>query len=148
MPNDSGRTPEWLNSYILKIWGKTHDVCPYNPDFDEIINTDTNALKINWISPVYCNPPYSNYKPFLKLGFELWQKHKIISVFLLKTDYLCTSTFQKIKNHCEIRFFNRRLKFGGYGGNTAPFTSCLIIFDGKHPKTFSQIDVPLQKNAH
>ena len=67
--HDSGRTPEWLKQYVFDNWGQTHDVTPFNRKFNP--KTDPDALKIDWNTPVYCNPPYSHYKPFLKKGYEV-----------------------------------------------------------------------------
>ena len=137
--NDSGRTPEWLKQYVFNKWGEYHDVTPFNPKFNP--KTDPDALKIDWKSPVYCNPPYSHYKPFLKKGYDLWKKKGTVSIFLVKTDHLCTKLFEQLSEECELRFFTRRLKFQGYKHN-APFPSVLIIFDGKKKNQFSVIPVP------
>ena len=138
--SDSGTTPLWVKEYIQKEFGDVNEMCPFNPVFDEIINQDTDALKIDWISPVYINPPYSNWRPFVKRGFELWKSKKIESIFLLKTDHLCSPLVTENADNCEIRLFNKRLRFGGYK-NYSPFTSVLLIINGRRPTHFSLINV-------
>ena len=142
--SDSGKTPEWIKEYIRTTWGDFLELCPYNPNFDEVENATTNALVIDWENPSFCNPPYSNWKPFVKHGFDLWKTKQIVSIFLLKTDHLVSPLFTEIAQYCEIRIFNKRLKFGGYK-RQAPFVSCLVIFDGKNTGSFSMIQHPSRR---
>jgi hypothetical protein len=71
--SDLCNTPEWL-----KLHFKNHfDPCPQNPSFD--------GLTIDWVSPSFVNPPYSEPKKWILKALEE-QNKGIDVVFLLKCD--------------------------------------------------------------
>lgn len=72
---------------------------------------------------VFCNPPYSNIRPFLERA-----KEADVAVFLVpaRTD---TRWFHEIilPHAREIRFIKGRLKFGT-ATTGAPFPSMVVVF--------------------
>lgn len=94
------------------------DPCPLGGSDDGLA-----PLFSDWSSRrVFCNPPYSNIRPFLERGSEAE-----IAVYLLpaRTD---TKWFHELvlPKAKEIRFIKGRLKFGD-ATNSAPFPSMLVI---------------------
>lgn len=95
------------------------DPCPLGGDIDGIA-----PLFVKWEGRrVFCNPPYSNIRPFLERALEA-----DIAVFLVpaRTDtrWMHEIVLPYAK---EIRFIKGRLKFGD-AKNSAPFPSMIVIF--------------------
>lgn len=88
-----------------------------------------DALQCAWLlSPVWCNPPYSNVEAFMKKAFEESQQGGVTVVLLVpaRTD---TSWWHTYATKGEVIFLRGRLKFGGHT-NSAPFPSAIVIFWG------------------
>lgn len=87
-----------------------------------------DGLKQSWGGcRVFCNPPYSQVKHWVRKAYEECRKDGTIVVMLLpaRTD---TKWFQDYCLHrSEVRFLKGRLKFGDAKHN-APFPSMLVIF--------------------
>jgi hypothetical protein len=80
--NDDWKTPKWL----MEFFKDYYDPCPVNPTFD--------GLKIDWKSPSFVNPPYSNVLEWVKKAIEE-SKKGVNVVLLLRVD---TSTkFYRLK---------------------------------------------------
>ncbi len=77
---------------------------------------------------VFCNPPYSNIKEWVKKCFYEAQQDNTTVVLLIpaRTD---TKYFHNyILHRSEIRFVKGRVRFSGK--NNAPFPSMVVIFRG------------------
>jgi site-specific DNA-methyltransferase (adenine-specific) len=80
---------------------------------------------------VFCNPPYSEVKKWVKKAYEESLKPNTCVVLLVpsRTD---TQWFHDyVLKYAEIRFVRGRLRFGG-SKNSAPFPSLVAIFAEKH----------------
>lgn len=76
---------------------------------------------------VFCNPPYSKIRYWIKKAYEEAQKDDTTVVMLIpaKTD---TRYFHEYIYHkAEIRFIKGRLKFGN-SKNSAPFPSMIVVY--------------------
>ena len=113
------KTPKDFYDGLNKEFKFNFDPCPENPNFD--------GLKISWKKRNFVNPPYNKIKDWIKKGFEESKKGKLV-VFLIpsRTDTIWWHDF--VMKAKEIRFIKGRLKFSGHK-NSAPFPSCVIIFD-------------------
>lgn len=83
---------------------------------------------------MWCNPPYSNVKAWVRKAYYEGHKPNTVVVVLVfsRTD---TKWWQNYVQHrSEVRFISGRLKFGG-AKNNAPFPSALIIYRGPEEKT-------------
>mgnify|MGYP001592246937 CR=1 FL=1 len=96
------------------------DPCPENPSFD--------GLSHVWGKRNFVNPPYYEIKKWMQKGYEEYAKGNLV-VFLVpaRTDTIWWHDIV-MKYAKEIRFIKGRLKFGN-ATNSAPFPSCIIIFD-------------------
>jgi len=116
------RTPEALYRQLDAEFHFNFDPCPTDPTF--------NGLHIAWKERNFVNPPYSEVARWVQKGFNESLKGKLV-VFLVaaRTD---TQWFHKyaLKYATEIRFIKGRLKFRG-AKDSAPFPSCVIVFDGR-----------------
>ena len=133
---NSVRTPAYILKFVKDRWGDYFDPVPYNPDFDP--KKDPDALKIKWGDVNYVNPPYNCPKKFLQKGCCLHHLNNTISIFLLKTEIIGSKYFSKVCKGAEIMFFDHRIIFDGYT-KMAPFSSMLVVFDGKNPGKYTFI---------
>lgn len=91
-----------------------------------------NGLNQSWFNKVvFCNPPYSDIKNWVKKCYNESFYNNAFVVLLIPSrtdtkyfhDYIC--------GNCEIYFIKGRLKFNNKG--SAPFPSMICVFDGiKH----------------
>ena len=116
------RTPKKLYEILDEEFQFEFDPCPNDPQFD--------GLEIEWLSRNFVNPPFRDVGKWIKKGFEESQKGKLV-VFLVasRTDTRWFHDYA-LAYAVEIRFIKGRLRFDGFH-NSAPFPSCIIIFDGR-----------------
>ncbi len=120
---DDWTTPEWLMTTFME---RCFDPCPTGRQewFD--------GLAIDWKSPAYVNPPYSNPKAWVTKAIE--QQNKGIDVvMLLRVDP--STKWYKMLIEANAHFFypNERLYFSGTSGSKRPnFASMLVFLEGKH----------------
>ena len=91
----------------------------------------TDGLKQNWKGhTVYCNPPYSNNKAWVKKCYEQNLINNITIVLLIpaRTDTAYFHDYIYNNKNCTIRFIRGRLKFSESKHN-APFPSMIVIFN-------------------
>lgn len=99
---------------------------------------EDDALKCDWKGRVWCNPPYSKAKEFIRKGYEESVKHEGIVVMLVAARTDTRIWHDVIFPHAaEIHFIKGRLKFGS-SRNTAPFPSAIIVFDPKRKSEHGQ----------
>jgi len=120
--SDNWNTPESFYKKLDEEFHFNFDPCPPNPTFD--------GLNIEWKERNFINPPYSQAKHWIKKGYEESLKEKLC-VFLIasRTD---TKAFHDyiLPYAKQIRFIRGRLKFSNCK-NSAPFPSCIVVFDGR-----------------
>ena len=120
--SDSYRTDSW----ILKMFEGWFDPCPYNPEFDKILDKD--GLDIPWNVRTYVNPPYSNPKPWVKRAIFENRENGYTVVMLLKHDS-STEWYRLIhESNAKILLINGRLKH--QTGKSCAFPSMLAVWEG------------------
>jgi hypothetical protein len=114
--SDLWKTPMWLLNHF-----KGHfDPCPSNHSFD--------GLSIEWLSPAFVNPPYSN--PLLWIRKSIEQQQKGCDVVLLLRVDVSTEWYKLlIESDCHIAYLNERLRFQG-SDNSPNFCSMLVYLKG------------------
>jgi site-specific DNA-methyltransferase (adenine-specific) len=131
--SDEWTTPQWLYDMLNQEFRFTLDPCATqeNAKCEKFFTQEQDGLIQSWDDEViFCNPPYSKIKDWIQKGFE----SKAVSVFLIpaRTD---TKYFHAFCSRAkEIRFIKGRLKFSN-SKNSAPFPSCLVVFDGRTHET-------------
>jgi site-specific DNA-methyltransferase (adenine-specific) len=118
--SDEWGTPSAVYEELHKEFAFDFDPCPISGDTD-----GRSTLFCSWSGRrVFCNPPYSDIRPFL----ERWREAEI-AVYLIpaRTD---TKWFHEIclPHAAEIRFIRGRLRFGN-AVNSAPFPSMIVVFE-------------------
>lgn len=119
--NSRWQTPSDLYKILDKEFKFDYDPCPSNPK--------VNGLITSWKERNYINPPYNKITRWLHKGFYQAKEGRLC-VFLLPSR---TDTYwwhRYVLKSKEIRFIRGRLKFGG-SDHSAPFPSCVVIFDGR-----------------
>lgn len=119
--SDNWNTPKSIYTKLNKEFKFNFDPCPTDPDF--------NGLAVEWKERNFINPPYSQISKWIEKGFNEAKEGKLC-VFLIpsRTDTKWWHNF--VMKAKEIRFIKGRLKFSGHK-NSAPFPSCIVIFNGR-----------------
>lgn len=110
---DNWETPDWLTEHFRGHF----DPCPSNPSF--------NGLKVDWKSPTYINPPYSNPLPWVEKAF-IEAKKGIKIVMLLRCDPSTVWYRKLIEGKAIISFFNPRFRFKKAEGS--PNFAVMLVF--------------------
>lgn len=80
---------------------------------------------------IWCNPPYSNIKEWVKRCYELSSQVSVVVMLIpARTDTKWFHEYIYKKPNVEIRFIKGRLKFSN-SKNSAPFPSMVVIFKNK-----------------
>lgn len=129
MANDTWATPVWLYKYAESRFGNFDlDVCAAHDSFkcQPYFTAEDNSLVQPWAYLNWCNPPYSNIRPWVeKASLETNLGHR--TVMLLPADF-STQWFKLVWDmSSEILVINRRIQFVGAKGSPK-FASffCLI----------------------
>ena len=134
MANDNHATPQWLFDAAVRLFYPFDlDVCAdaENHKCARWITKEQDGLKQAWALKNWCNPPYSDPKPWVeKAAHESWKKRDCRTVMLLPAD-LSTKWFA----HCwisasRIVALNHRVKFEG-SDQSAKFASMLVEFSSQ-----------------
>lgn len=100
--------------YFDKEYNNALDARPW-----DVYNGDTK---------VWCNPPYSLCKEFVKKACEEWKRGcKIVMLLPARTDTRWFHEYIYQKNGVKVEFIKGRLKFS-QSKNSAPFPSMLVYF--------------------
>ena len=128
--SDEWTTPDDLFNKLDAEFNFTLDAAASNENY-KVANYYTmqdDALRRSWGGEiVFCNPPYSNIKEWVKKAYNESLKPKTTIVLLIpaRTD---TNYFHKyIYHRSEIRFIRGRVRFSNSKEN-APFPSMIVIF--------------------
>jgi len=147
--NDEYETPQWLFDLLDKEFHFECDAAAtlkntkckwcFGEDYagekeDSIIIDWVNTLFQEGLMQTYCkkfflNPPYSKIGAFIKKAYEESQKGAIV-VCLIPSRTDTKYWHDYVMKSQEIRFVKGRLKFSNEK-NSAPFPSCIVIFDHK-----------------
>lgn len=130
--NDVWSTPQDLFDALDSEFHFDLDVCAdeHNHKCPQYFTVEDDGLTQSWEGHrVWCNPPYSKIKQWVRKCYYEGHLPNTVVVMLVpsRTD---TKWFQNyILHRAEIRFIKGRLRFGGATEN-APFPSMLCIFRG------------------
>lgn len=105
---------------------------------DQRVPAYRNALTAQWQhrswGTIWCNPPHSMCKEFVKKASEAAQLgSKVVMLIPSRTDtryfhdYIWDQTTNAPRPNVQIRFVKGRLKFGN-SANSAPFPSMVVVF--------------------
>lgn len=129
--NNSVGTPEIVYNFIETKFNikkdEFYDPCPLNPNYT------VDSLKISWENHpnIYCNPPYSSVKMWVRKCLQEFKNPKIKQIFLLiKCDNLANGYMKTVCNFANLFTFSKRLTFVGYN-HSAGFGSILLHFNRK-----------------
>lgn len=140
-------TPKWI---IDAIGVSDLDPCGWLPDGNPIVKTAEryfteaeDGLTSEWEGSIFCNPPYSDLKSWLKKCSEYHHQtgNDVIVLCFVRSE---TKAFQQNVNNCTgINLINKRIKFldsNGIerGNGNAP--SCLIAWGETAYKRIKKID--------
>ena len=145
--SDEWTTPQWLFDLLDKEFHFDCDAAAIQ-DNHKCCNWMSEAIDVEWTilgwKRFFLNPPYSKIAPFMKKAYEESLKGAIIVCLIpCRTDTRYWHDYVMMAH--EIRLIKGRLKFGD-GKNSAPFPSCIVIFDhSKYDKNndpiFKRMDV-------
>lgn len=128
MANDTWATPLWLYKYAESRFGKFDlDVCADSNSFqcEPYYTVEDNSLVQPWASLNWCNPPYSNIRPWVEKA-TLETELERSTVMLLPADF-STRWFKLVwEVSSDILVFNKRVQFVGAIGSPK-FASFLCL---------------------
>lgn len=128
---DDWETPDALYQELDNEFHFDLDACASaeNHKCENYYTIDDNGLLKNWGGhTVWCNPPYSNVRDWIRKCY--YEGHKpnttVVCLVFSRTDTKWWWNY--VQNKAEVRFVKGRIKFGGIAN--APFPSALVIFRG------------------
>jgi len=124
--SDKWATPPEILEPLTKEFQFNCDPCPITWK-----EGDPDALKIEWGTKTFCNPPYSRVAEFVKKASEESKKGKTVVLLInAATDTQWFHTY--IYGKAEVRFFRGRIKFINPAQPDkkvpAPRPSLLVVF--------------------
>lgn len=129
--NDEWETPDEFFQDLDEEFHFDLDACATddNHKCSNYFTKDQDGLLQNWGGhTVWCNPPYSNVKGWMRKCY--YEGHRpnttVVALVFAKTDTRWWWNY--VQHKCEIRFVKGRLKFGGK--DNAPYPSALLIWRG------------------
>ena len=128
---DMWETPQELFDAYNSAYDFDIDVCavPQNAKCERYFTPEVDGLKQDWNGTCWMNPPYGRQiGKWVKKAYEESKNGSVIVCLLpARTD---TAWFHDYCMRGKIEFLRGRLKFGG-STNSAPFPSCVVVFDGR-----------------
>lgn len=129
--SDDWSTPPEFYAELNKEFAFDFDPCPIAHTFD--------GLSIPWFGSIFCNPPYSGVKAWMKKAHEeldAGRAHTIVFLVFARTD---TAWFHDyvLARGGEVRFVRGRLRFSGINkkgkwvNDAAPTPSIVVVFKKK-----------------
>jgi len=128
--SDDWSTPQDLYDKLDGEFHFTLDPCASteNHKTEKYFTEADDGLKQEWHGSVFCNPPYSNIKNWVKKAYEEAQKPYCTRVVMLIPARPDTKYWHEyVQFGTDIRFLKGRLKFGA-ATNSAPFPSAVVVF--------------------
>ena len=130
--SDEYSTPLKLFNQLNKEFNFTLDACASleNAKCDNYYTKEDNGLLQEWENEsVFCNPPYSDIKLWVRKSYQEAKNNKVIVMLIpARTD---TKYFHNyIYKIAEIRFIKGRISFEFEGKKLgeAPFPSMIVIY--------------------
>lgn len=127
---DMWETPQELFDAYNSVYDFDIDVCavPQNAKCERYFTPEVDGLKQDWNGTCWMNPPYGRQiGKWVRKAYEESKNGSVIVCLLpARTD---TAWFHDYCMRGKIEFLRGRLKFGG-SKNSAPFPSCVVVFDG------------------
>jgi site-specific DNA-methyltransferase (adenine-specific) len=133
---DEWGTPKKLFDKLNQEFNFTLDASASfdNHKVNNYFDIEKNGLSQNWNGIVWCNPPYSNVKEWIKKSYEESEKGAVVVLLIFsKTDTKYWHDF--VMKADEIRFVKGRIPFEKNKdvfiknkSGTAPAPSCIIVF--------------------
>lgn len=128
---DMWETPQDLFDAYNSVYDFDIDVCavPQNAKCERYFTPDVDGLKQDWVGTCWMNSPYGRQiGKWVRKAYEESKNGSVIVCLLpARTD---TAWFHDYCMKGKIEFLRGRLKFGG-SKNSAPFPSCVVVFDGR-----------------
>ena len=128
---DIWATPQKFFDDLNEEFHFTLDPCANkeNHKCEKYFTEEDDGLSQDWSKDiVFCNPPYSKSKEWIKKASEEAKKGSTVVMLIpARTDTKAWHEYIFGQTNVEIRFIKGRLKFGD-GKNSAPFPSAIIIF--------------------
>ena len=127
---DMWETPQELFDAYNSVYDFDIDVCavPQNAKCERYFTPEVDGLKQDWNGTCWMNPPYGRQiGKWVRKAYEESKNGSVIVCLLpARTD---TAWFHDYCMRGKSEFLRGRLKFGG-SKNSAPFPSCVVVFDG------------------
>ena len=120
--NDNWKTPNDVYEKLNQEFNFDFDPCPLHSLLD-------NGLDIEWGNRNFVNPPYSQISKWCEKAYQEASKGKTV-VMLIPSRTDTRYWHDYVMKAQEIRFIKGRLKFGN-SKNSAPFPSCIVVFNPK-----------------
>ena len=127
---DQWATPQDFFDKLNEEFCFTLDPCATaeNHKAENYFTADDNGLLQDWGGQrVFCNPPYSKIKEWVKKCYYEALKPGTLVVMLIPARTDTRYFHDYIIHRSEVRFVKGRLKFGD-SKNSAPFPSMVVIF--------------------
>lgn len=107
--SDHVETPKELKDLIYRHWGVKMDVCPLHSEVDNL------APEAEWDEVNYCNPPYSNIRPWLERAIKEMKECGKTTIFLIPAK-IHTKYWQELifPHAAEVSLLLKRITFEGY----------------------------------
>lgn len=128
--SDEWGTPLKLFDELNKEFHFTLDPCASceNHKCDKYYTAEDDGLKQSWKNEVvFCNPPYSKIKEWVKKCYDEYIENGTTVVLLIPARTDTTYFHNYIYGFAELRFIKGRLHFNE-SKNSAPFPSMLCVF--------------------
>ena len=141
---DSWQTPQWLFDYADSLFVFDFDLAASesNHKCERYFDIEDNALTQSWFragNTLYCNPPYSNIKPWLEKAWETAQTGREVVILCPTPNGESSYRDHVFGKASEIIFINGRVAFElpNDDGTTTPIAgntrgSCLIIYNRRY----------------
>lgn len=122
-------TPQWLYDKLDAEYHFETDVCavPENAKCKHFYTPEQDGLLQDWRGVCWCNPPYGRQ---VGRWVEKAAKSKALVVMLIPARTDTKWWHEWVLPYGKVTFLRGRLKFGG-AKNSAPFPSCIVVFDGR-----------------
>jgi phage N-6-adenine-methyltransferase len=138
MLTDERATPQELYD---ELNAEFHFTCDLAAAYDNYKHTNyysiappNSAFKHEWTGVCFCNPPYSDIPSWLYRARTQVNLHDSTIVFLLPCDgsthwfheYVWDKNIHAARSGIQLRFLDKRYKFGGYS-NSAKFATIVVV---------------------
>lgn len=113
---DEWGTPQWVFEAAVKLFGEFDlDVCAaqHNTKCSEFFTKRHNGLVKNWFGNCWCNPPYSDPRPWAAKAIMEVQRDNATTVVMLLPSDTSTRMFHLLAENADITLLDQRIKFVG-----------------------------------